>query len=84
MICPKCGSNQLGCIDSRKNNGSVRRRRVCRDCYYRFSTMEISVDEFNAMISKEKLMMAYLQQAPQVSAEIDAINQSIFPNGECK
>ena len=84
MKCPKCGSDQLGCIDSRKNNGAVRRRRVCQDCYYRFSTMEISVDQFNAMISKEKLMMAYLNRAAQVSAEIDAINQSICPIGECK
>lgn len=84
MKCPKCGSDQLGCIDSRKNNGAVRRRRVCQDCHYRFSTMEISVDEFNAMMAKEKLLMAYLHQAAQVSAEIAAINQSICPDGVCK
>lgn len=33
---------------------------------------------------REKLLMAYLHQAAQVSAEIAAINQSICPDGECK
>lgn len=42
MICPKCG-NDTGVIDSRlTNDGSIRRRRVCHACKYRFTTYEIS------------------------------------------
>lgn len=42
MICRKCGS-ETHCIDSRDSKGnSIRRRRECVSCGYRFTTYEIS------------------------------------------
>jgi transcriptional repressor NrdR len=40
MICPYCGSADLGVIDSRDTKESVRRRRECEDCKKRFTTYE--------------------------------------------
>lgn len=42
MHCPKCGHTETKVVDTRigKNNVSIRRRRECLDCGYRFSTVE--------------------------------------------
>ena len=42
MLCLKCRSLNNKVIDSRlsKNEVSIRRRRQCLDCDYRFSTIE--------------------------------------------
>ena len=85
MICPKCGSSQIYCMDSRCQDGGVRRRKACRSCQHRFFTMEIPEDQFNAMKSREDLLKAFLYRAAQVAAEIEEINHiSTFPNGDCK
>jgi len=46
MACPRCGSRKLACIDSRGGfNNSIRRRRGCTDCSWRFTTFERHEDE---------------------------------------
>ncbi len=45
MHCPKCESASLRVIDSRDNDGSIRRRRECGDCSHRFTTHE-RIDRF--------------------------------------
>ena len=42
MRCPKCGSRDDKVIDSRqsRDNSSIRRRRECLSCNYRFTTYE--------------------------------------------
>lgn len=42
MRCPKCNYLSTKVIDSRaiENQDAIRRRRVCTDCDYRFSTIE--------------------------------------------
>ena len=42
MRCPKCSSLETKVLDTRtgKNDTSIRRRRECIDCGYRFSTIE--------------------------------------------
>ncbi len=42
MRCPKCGSRDDKVIDSRqsRDNSSIRRRRECLSCTYRFTTYE--------------------------------------------
>lgn len=42
MRCPKCTSLETKVLDTRtgKNETSIRRRRECLDCGYRFSTIE--------------------------------------------
>ena len=47
VICPKCRHNYSICTDSRPNaNGTRRRRRrKCKKCAYKFSTLEVVVGE---------------------------------------
>jgi transcriptional repressor NrdR len=40
MQCPKCQSEKLSVIDSRGDTGSIRRRRECSRCSFRFTTYE--------------------------------------------
>lgn len=42
MQCPKCSANDTRVVDSRigKNGHTVRRRRHCPECGYRFNTIE--------------------------------------------
>ena len=42
MRCPRCGSRDDKVIDSRqsRDNSSIRRRRECLKCHYRFTTYE--------------------------------------------
>jgi hypothetical protein len=44
MNCPKCGSKAL-VIDSRNSNPGKRRRRECKECGWRFSTIETVLPE---------------------------------------
>jgi transcriptional repressor NrdR len=47
MQCPKCGTKDTRVIDSRVSSSglSIRRRRACQNCGYRFSTTEEIVSE---------------------------------------
>lgn len=40
LHCPRCQSTMLRTLDSRKQNGTVRRRRQCHKCDERFYTVE--------------------------------------------
>jgi len=40
MRCPRCGSDDLSVIDSRGEDISIRRRRECQACQFRFTTFE--------------------------------------------
>ena len=44
MNCPKCGSYQVGVIDTKPKPSGIRRRRKCQDCGYRFTTMEVNME----------------------------------------
>lgn len=46
MECPKCKSTSTRTVDSRKHNGIVQRRRECKDCKYRFNTVERALVAF--------------------------------------
>lgn len=43
MNCPYCGSDRTRVIDTTRNAQGVRRRRVCRACDRRFSTVERAI-----------------------------------------
>lgn len=49
MQCPKCKGTQLRCNDSRYKDGTVYRRRTCQECGNKFTTMEVTLETFNAM-----------------------------------
>lgn len=45
MICPKCGSYNVGVIETSPcDNAKLFRRRKCKDCGNRFRTVEITDD----------------------------------------
>jgi transcriptional regulator NrdR family protein len=56
MKCPKCGSTLLSCIESRPSAETIRRRRKCLDCGFRFTTFEISTEEYYGLKIKETLV----------------------------
>lgn len=43
MLCPVCGG-KTAVIDSRGQGDEVIRRRKCRECEHRFTTIEIDLD----------------------------------------
>lgn len=44
--CPACRSRQVGVLDSRDHRGLKVRRRECQSCGHRFSSVEISRDNY--------------------------------------
>lgn len=56
MVCQLCGSRKFSVIDSRHNeDGTVRRRRICKKCGTRFTTFEITMDEYFTLRKIEEL-----------------------------
>ena len=54
MKCPHCDYNDSKVTDSRNVNGSIRRRRQCLDCGFRFTTYE-RIQTANLVIIKKDL-----------------------------
>ncbi|MGN1410077.1 MAG: transcriptional regulator NrdR [Eubacteriales bacterium] len=54
MRCPRCFSNNSKVVDSRpvEENNSIRRRRECESCHFRFTTYEI-IDALNPIVVKK-------------------------------
>ena len=53
MTCPKCGSVRLGVIETRDApENTVRRRRTCYICGYRFTTYELTALELTKQIGR--------------------------------
>jgi transcriptional repressor NrdR len=52
MKCPECNCEDSKVIDSRPTENKVRRRRVCIQCGYRFTTYEI-IEEIPLMVIKK-------------------------------
>ncbi|MBQ1779300.1 MAG: hypothetical protein IIZ93_14190 [Acidaminococcaceae bacterium] len=59
MNCPLCGERAI-VLDSRYDDLTIRRRRMCQKCEHRFTTYEINADSFQALFGKlygRKLIM---------------------------
>lgn len=54
---PCCHSTDSFICDSRMSNGTIRRRRVCRLCGHRFTTYEVSRDEYDRLNVSEKMLV---------------------------
>lgn len=97
MKCFKCGSEKLSVIDSRSDgDDAIRRRRVCQDCEFRFTTYEkieltlpmvVKKDLRREVFDREKLRSGILiacRKRP-VSAEdidqmIDRVENALYAN----
>ena len=64
--CPRCKSRNTGVIDTRLNyKKHKRRRRICRTCEHRWTTYEISKEEYLDMLENkmaDKLLVSRLQE----------------------
>ena len=65
MQCPYCGSSRTRVVDTTRGTRTIRRRRECKDCEERFSTMERAImttplvvkrDDRREVFNREKLM----------------------------
>ena len=61
MRCPKCGFDDDKVIDSRvaRDGGTVRRRRECLSCGYRFSTLESVIPEDMKVVKRSGERVEY-------------------------
>lgn len=57
MQCPKCKADQLFCIDSRPTPDSIKRRRKCGVCGYRFLTFEITELGYTQMKTQQATLV---------------------------
>lgn len=56
MKCPRCDSNNVFILDSRKYGDTTKRRRECQDCKVRFNTLEIVELEYKDLKRKASLL----------------------------
>ncbi len=60
MQCPECGSLSTKVTDSRAcSDGTIRRRRECIDCKYRFTTYERACEKAIAVVKADETMEIY-------------------------
>jgi hypothetical protein len=53
MKCPSCGSREITVKDSRSLNTTIRRRRQCRTCHHRWTTIEAAIDDAVSITTQE-------------------------------
>ena len=72
MLCPKCNSSLLKCVDSRPSKEATRRRRVCVKCGHKFSTYEIGVERVKELKLKETLLEGLLRFTHKTEEKLEA------------
>jgi len=88
MKCPKCNSTETKVIDSRvgKSETSIRRRRECLDCEYRFTTLEevlrenlrvIKVDQSREDFDRAKMLKGIRKAIEGRPVEMERIDMMI-------
>jgi transcriptional repressor NrdR len=89
MVCPRCNHTGTEVIDSRMADKSVRRRRSCSGCNYRFTTFErverprllvIKKDQRREPFSRDKLLTGIeraCEKRPVSKTEIEAMVDEI-------
>lgn len=88
MRCPKCGFRDDKVIDSRqsRDNSSIRRRRVCLQCAYRFTTYEqiersdlrvIKRDRTHEPFDRRKLVNSLAKACEKRSISLVTLEQAV-------
>ncbi|MDN4607279.1 transcriptional regulator NrdR [Sporosarcina highlanderae] len=89
MICPACHYNGTRVIDSRpaEENRSIRRRRECEKCAFRFTTFE-KVEEMPLIVVKkdgtreefngEKLLRGLIRACEKRPVELEALKNIVY------
>lgn len=76
MKCPSCGCTGSKVIDSRpvEESGSVRRRRECLNCHFRFTTYEV-VEEFQTVVVKKNGTKEYFDRSKLLRGLLNACHK---------
>ena len=69
MKCPNCQSLNVFVLDSRPQEGMVRRRRECDSCGTRFSTVEIMADDHAPLVKVKSCVDYLLGKAERAEAD---------------
>ena len=88
MRCPKCGCEESKVVDSRPSdsNDSIRRRRECMECGFRFTTYErreetplmvVKKDGRKETFDRQKLMNGLLRATVKRNVPVEALEQLI-------
>lgn len=88
MRCPKCGCEDSKVVDSRpaENNDSIRRRRECEECGFRFTTYErreelplvvVKSDGKKEPFDREKLMRGLIRATVKRDIDVATLDNLI-------
>jgi transcriptional repressor NrdR len=86
MKCPRCESEKLAVVDSRGDENSIRRRRECQSCTYRFTTFErvelalpmvIKKDDRREPFASEKIKAGFIRACEKRPVSMDAIDKAV-------
>ncbi|MFV0556905.1 MAG: transcriptional regulator NrdR [Lactovum sp.] len=86
MKCPRCQSEDLKVLDTRAGDNSVRRRRKCLSCAYRFTTYErieepallvIKKDQTRDIFDREKIIHGIIRSAQNRPISREAIEDLV-------
>lgn len=89
MICPACHYNGTRVVDSRpaEENRSIRRRRECEKCAFRFTTFEkveemplivVKKDGTREEFSNEKLLRGLIRACEKRPVELEALKNIVY------
>ena len=91
MRCPKCGGSKSSVVDSRQaeDGNTIRRRRECEECHYRFTTYErveertlvvVKKDGTREQFSRDKIFNGIIRSAqkrPEIEEIVNRIEQKV-------
>lgn len=86
MKCPKCSSDNISVIDSRSDNDSIRRRRECQGCQFRFTTFErvelslpmiVKKDGTRQLFDRKKILGGVIRACEKRPVSLDTIEKSV-------
>lgn len=78
--CPSCRASTSDVVDTRPWHGQVKRRRKCRACQHRWSTLEVPFDMTSALPSMETQLRRLSKQAAEMADALRAIT-TLVPGG---
>lgn len=62
MKCPKCSGERSSVVDSRNDGHTIRRRRECQGCQFRFSTFERIEYTLPMIVKKDGRREAFIRE----------------------
>ena len=88
MRCPKCGGSKSSVVDSRQaeDGNTIRRRRECEECHYRFTTYErveerpvgvVKKDGTREQFSSDKIFNGIIRSAQKRPVSSDEIEEIV-------